>query len=337
MTERIEDLLESAIGFREVFFSDRHDEAFRLFNGFTEGCPELSVDLYGKSIVIHNYADKPDPASSAASAAERFLTRRFDWLNAIVVKTRNSDDANERRGRVVFGAEPERRITENGIRYAIDLSLNRDASFYLDTRNVRCWAKQSLKDKSVLNTFAYTGSLGVAAAAGGASHVVHLELNRKFLNVAKTSYTLNGFQIDKADFMTGDFWPLINRLKASGKLFDCVFLDPPIYSATSKGVVDLARGYTRLINKVRPLIAHNGYLVVINNALYVSGADYIRELEALCSDEYLTIDQVIPVPDDSVGYRQRTSPVTDPTPFNHSTKIVVLKIRRKDEAATSPI
>jgi 23S rRNA (cytosine1962-C5)-methyltransferase len=92
-----------------------------------------------------------------------------------------------------------------------------------------------------------------------------------------------------------------------------------------------------LINKIRPLIAHNGYLVAINNALFVSGADYIRELEALCSDEYLTIDELIPVPDDSVGYQQRTAPVTDPTPFNHSTKIAVLKIRRKDEAAASLI
>jgi len=337
MTERIEDLLEKAIEFREGFFSESHQEAFRLFNGFAEGFPELAVDLYGKTIVIHNYADKPLLASASANAAERFLTKRFHWLSAIVVKTRNSVDVRERRGRVVFGTEPDRKILENGVLFAIDLTLNRDASFYLDTRNVRFWAKQSLRDKSILNTFAYTGSLGVAAAAGGASRVVHLELNRNFLNVAKTSYTLNGFQIDKADFMTGDFWPFINRLKASAELFDCVFLDPPIYSSTSKGVVDLARGYARLVNKVRPLIAHNGHLVAINNALYVSGADYIREIEALCSDGYLSIEEIIPVPDDSVGCRRGTVLVTDPSPFNHSTKIAVLKIRRKDEAAATPV
>src|SRR5262249_17726969 len=214
-------------------------------------------------------------------------------------------------------------------------TINRDASFYLDTRNIRHWGKQRLKNKSVLNTFAYTGSLGVAATAGEASRVLHLELNSKFLNVAKTSYALNGFKINKSDFMAGDFFSVVNRLKTTSELFDCVFLDPPIYSATRKGVVDLARGYTRLINKVRPLIAHNGYLIAVNNALFVSGADYMKEIEALCADVYLTVEEILPVPDDFVGRQRGAAPVTDLATFNNSTKIVVLKVLRKDQAAAS--
>ena len=334
-TERIDDLLESALAFRDELFSDRHEEAFRLFNGFTEGCPELVVDLYARTIVIHNYADNPAAGVSFVSAAQRFLADRFDWINAVVVKTRNSRDSQARSGLLVYGNHADRKIIEDGIWYAIEPTINRDTSFYLDTRNVRHWAKQGLKSKSVLNTFAYTGSLGVAAAAGQASRVLHLELNRKFLNIAKTSYVLNGFQINKADFLNGDFWPLINRLKASGELFDCVFLDPPIYSATRKGVVDLAHGYTRLINKVRPLIAHNGYLVAINNALFVSGVDYMKEIEGLCADGYLTVEEILPVPSDFVGRQRGAVQITDPAPFNHSTKIVVLKVLRKDQAAAS--
>jgi len=120
-------------------------------------------------------------------------------------------------------------------------------------------------------------------------------------------------------------------LKAADELFDCVFLDPPIYSATSKGVVDLAQSYTRLINKVRPLINHEGYLVAINNALFFSGAAYLKEIESLCADGYLTIEDLIPVPADSIGDSriQPTGSIADPAPFNHSTKIVVLKVRRK--------
>ena len=94
---------------------------------------------------------------------------------------------------MVQGKAVDRKIRENDTWYAIDPMINRDASLYLDTRNVRLWARQNLRDKSVLNTFAYTGSLGVAALAGGASRVVQLDLNRQFLNVAKDSYTLNGF------------------------------------------------------------------------------------------------------------------------------------------------
>lgn len=325
------ELIEDALAFRAAFFDERHETAFRLFNGFTEGNPDLAIDLYARTLVIHNYADKPAQGLASVQAAQQFLLERLPWIQAVVVKTRNSQDPQEKRGRLVYGEAADRKILENGVWYAIDPMLNRDASFYLDTRNVRLWASNRLRDKSVLNTFAYTGSLGVAALAGGAARVVHLELNRRFLNVAKTSYTLNGFPISKGDFQTGDFWPRVNKFKADGERFECVFLDPPIYSATTRGVVDLAKSYTRLINKVRPLINHDGYLVAINNALFVSGAAYLKEIESLCADGYLAVEELIPVPADFIGEPNalRAGSVTDPAPFNHSTKIVVLKVRRK--------
>jgi 23S rRNA (cytosine1962-C5)-methyltransferase len=212
------------------------------------------------------------------------------------------------------------------------LLINQDASFYLDTRNLRLWAKTHLTEKSVLNTFAYTGSYGVAASAGGARRAVHIDLNRRFLNLAKSSYALNGIPILRANFMQGDFWILTNRLKRADELFDCVFLDPPFFSSTQGGIVNLLQHNTRVINKVRPLIKDGGQLVTINNALFVSGADYLQTLEILCTDGYLSIESFIPVPPDISGYshtRIRELPV-DPSPFNHSTKIAVLRVRRKD-------
>lgn len=97
------------------------------------------------------------------------------------------------------------KIREHGVWYSVALQMNRDASLYLDTRNLRNWIQQNLSSQRVLNTFAYIGSLGVAAQAAGALRVVQLDLNRNFLNVAKTSCTLNGFPIHKAGFQSGDF------------------------------------------------------------------------------------------------------------------------------------
>ena len=120
-------------------------------------------------------------------------------------------------------------------------------------------------------------------------------------------------------------------MKRTGELFDCVFLDPPFFASTDKGSVDLVAEGKRLINKVRPLINDDGRLVAINNALYVSGGEYMRTLEALCVDGYLKIAELIPVPEDFIGYAstRREAPVTDPAPFNHSTKIAVMEIKRK--------
>lgn len=329
--ENLPSLFEKSTTARAELFDAHHQAAFRLFNGFTEGCPALVADLYATSIVLHNYADHPEEGRPIIEAALQFYQSRLPWIRSIVLKTRNGITAQEKNGVLLFGAQATSRTREHSVWYAIDLLMNRDSSLYLDTRNLRQWALQNLRGKTVLNTFAYTGSLGVAAHAGGAKRVMHLDLSRKFLNIAKTSYTLNGFPIRKRDFQTGDFWPLINRFKREGERFDCVFLDPPFFATTPKGVVDLTQNYAKLINKVRPLINDNGYLIAINNALFLSGAAYLKTLESLCDDHYLKIEELIPVPADFTGYDQTQSmtPITDPAPFNHSTKIAVLRVRRK--------
>ena len=333
MPDYITSLLTAALAPRADLFDARHESAFRLFNGFFEGCPDLVIDLYARTLILHNYADPPQDAQAVIQEAQEYLRAQLPWVNAAILKTRNAPEAAARNGVILYGEKPDRRVRDpkGDVWYAVELLLNRDASFYLDTRNLRHWATHHLKGKTVLNTFAYTGSLGVAAQASGASRVVHLDRNRAFLNVAKTSYTLNGLPIIKSDFQAGDFFSSVNRFKREGTLFDCVLVDPPFFSTTSKGTVDLVNESHRVINKVRPLVADGGHLVAINNALFLSGAEYMRTLESLCADGYLSIEELILVPSDFTGYPQtivRTPPV-DPAPFNHSTKIAALRVRRK--------
>jgi len=331
MAEPIISLLEKATAAREPLFDTGHKTAFRLFNGFTEGCPDLVVDLYARTAVLHNYAERPEQDLPLVDAAKAFLQERFPWLQAGIVKNRNSPSAEEKRGKLLFGEEPDRKVQEQGIWYAVDLRMNRDASLYLDTRYLRQWALQHLGCKTVLNSFAYTGSLGVAAWAGGAKRVVQLDLNQQFLNLAKRSYSLNGFPINKTDFMVGNFWSQVSRFKRAEEGFDCVLVDPPFFSTSSKGSLDLNTDSARLINKVRPLVNDGGWLVSVNNALYVSGREYMQRLEGLCADGYLKIAELVPVPEDLIGYAETCTgaPITDPAPFNHSTKMAVLEVRRK--------
>jgi 23S rRNA (cytosine1962-C5)-methyltransferase len=322
-------LLKKALESRAHLFDPWHETAFRLFNGFTEGEPNLVIDLYASTLLIHNYADDPAQSKLVAERAAQILRDKLSWLRAGIVKTRNATSQEERRGQLLFGEGPDRKIKEHNIWYSIDLAMNRDASFYLDTRNLRKWLIENMREKTILNTFAYTGSLGVAALAGGAKSVMQHDLNRGFLNIAKTSYTLNGFPIRKEDFITADFFTLVAKLKRTGQTFDCVIIDPPFFSTTSKGKVDQVHESARLINKVRPLINDSGILIAINNALYVSGKEYMQTLEDLCKDGYLSIRELIPVPEDVIGYTPIRSLITDPAPFNHSTKIAILDVKRK--------
>jgi len=327
-------LLAEAFAARADLFDANHETAFRLFHGFSEGCPTLAIEIYARTIVLHDYANAGDflqDKQTVLREIQEYLYSQFPWLRAILLKTHRSSTFSVRQGVLLYGEKVDRRIREHGVRYAIELRMHGDTSFYLGTRNLRAWAVQHLNRKTVLNTFAYTGSLGVAALAGGARHVVYLDHNRSFLNVAKASYSLNGFSFNKADFQVGDFWTQVNHLKRVNQRFDCVLLDPPFFSTTNRGTVDLVTQSQRVINKVRPLINDGGYLVSVNNALFVSGVDYLRSLEVLCADGYLSIEELLPVPLNCTGYPQTTVGAlpADPTPFNHSTKIAILRVRRK--------
>lgn len=323
--------LSSALEVRSGMLDDAHQDALRLFAGFYEGSPELVVDLYASTLVLFGYAADSQKNTHQLHAAQQHLLTRLPWVTCVLQKNRSATDSVQRSGQVTFGKSPVEKICEQGVWYAIDLQMHQDASFYLDTRLLRNWLKENAAGWRVLNTFAYTGSLGIAALAAGATHVLQVDRSKKFLSLARQSGMLNHLDIGRMKLRAADFFSEVSQLKRRGELYDCVIVDPPFFSSTKMGTVDLVNESSRLINKVRPLVKDGGTLVVINNALFLSGADYLQSLDKLCVDGYLSIEQFIPVPVDVTGFPQTRvdSPPTDPSPFNHPTKIALLRVKRK--------
>jgi hypothetical protein len=50
LKEALPSLLEKAIASRVPLLDSRHESAFRLFNGFYEGYPDLALDVYGRTL-----------------------------------------------------------------------------------------------------------------------------------------------------------------------------------------------------------------------------------------------------------------------------------------------
>ena len=186
-----------AIECRHELLHAEPDGALRLFNGFYEAQEDLVIDRFSSTLVIFNHGNPPENRGDSIREIQDVLLKNFPGISCILVKTRRSADPSERQGRITFGDLPAESIVENGVRYALDLRLNQDASFYLDTRNLRTWLKDHAAGWHVLNCFAYTGSLGAAALAGGAARVNQLDLSQRFLSVAKKTYHLNDFRSRK--------------------------------------------------------------------------------------------------------------------------------------------
>jgi 23S rRNA (cytosine1962-C5)-methyltransferase len=271
------------------------------------------------------------------SAADQFPTNLPESASLPAVAG-NDTSMDERRGRLLFGDKPDTWIEENGVRYALELTMNQDAGFYLDTRGLRAWLKIHATNRRVLNTFASTGSLGVAALAGGAARVVQLDLSRRFLGLARRSAQANRLPAEKHILRPGNFFTLSSQMRRDGEEYDLVILDPPFFASSGQGRVDLNQDPLRLINKVRPLVADGGWLVAVHNALFVSGAEYQAALEGLCAGGYLRLEERLEVPADVTGYPETifSSPPADPTPFNHPTKIAILRVKKKGSLFPTP-
>jgi len=324
-------LLKSALDCRKSLLEDQRHSVIRLFNGFLEGWPDLIVELFGQTIVIYDRSKDASISPTTLSDIKSFYLEHLPWLHCILVKSRYSKSASKRKGTVLYGDQPDGQVAENGIWYALDLAMHQDSSLYIDTRNLRKWLSKHAHHWQVLNTFAYTGSLGAACLAGGAKRVIQTDQSVKFLEIAKLTYKLNSFAVNPEDFMIGNFFSITSQFRCSGQEFDCVILDPPFFSSSKWGTIDTERQFVNLINKVRPLIKDQGFLIAINNSLYVQGEDYVQRLTNLGKDGYVKFIETIAVPQDVIGYPetiQQALPV-DPAPFNHSTKIAILSIRKK--------
>ena len=125
---------------------------------------------------------------------------------------------------------------------------------------------------------------------------------------------------------------MVAGFKNQSDLFDCVILDAPLFSKTRRGSVDLLQNWHGLVNKLRPLVAHEGWLVAINNALFLPGSELMESVKKLTSDGYLEVSEIVFVPQDVTGYAESIvgKAPADPAPFNHPTKIIIMRAYRKD-------
>lgn len=314
----VSDLLAEAFRRREALFNDPETNAYRMFNGFTEGCPLFTVDRYNRTAVIQWMSGRVEPALHFSAPLIEYCRQHIPGVEQVLWKDRYRKNRTD-------GEKPWKAvesIREWNVPYCVDLMLNKDCGFYLDSALLRKWLLQHAAGLRVLNTFAYTGSLGDAAAAGGALSVTQTDINRNYLRTRHS----------EQEYLFGDFFHVAASLRRSDRLFDLILLDPPFFASAGRSAkVDQERNTVSLINKVRPLAAHHGKIVAVNNALFLSGRDYLKQLDSICGD-CLSIGDIIPVPESFYGYSP-ISPNTlpaDPAPFNHPTKIVILDVVRKD-------
>ena len=129
-------------------------------------------------------------ASTAATRSRATTTRRR---------------AARPRGSVLWGAEPPERIAidEHGMKVLVDVRRGQKTGHFLDQRENRRMVRDLARGPpEALNLFGYTGGFSVAAALGGARHVVSVDVDQDAIALARENFRANG--LDPADHAFAD-------------------------------------------------------------------------------------------------------------------------------------
>lgn len=150
-------------------------------------------------------------------------------------------------------------ITENGVKYLVDVAEGQKTGFFLDQKLNRAAVARLAKDAEVLDCFTHTGSFGLNAALGGAKHVTSVDISEKALAQARQNAEMNGVS-DRVDYVQADVMDYLTALQAEGKSYDLVILDPPAFTKSRDAVKAAVKGYRRLNTEGMKLVRDGGLL-----------------------------------------------------------------------------
>jgi 23S rRNA (cytosine1962-C5)-methyltransferase len=115
--------------------------------------------------------------------------------------------------------------------------------------------------REVLDCFSYTGGFTVNVLAGGAKSVLAVDSSSDALSLARENAALNGFSADQTEFLEGDVFQVLRKLRDAARSFDMVILDPPKFASTASQAEKAARGYKDINLLAFKLLRPQGILV----------------------------------------------------------------------------
>jgi len=203
----------------------------RVIYGEADFLPGLVIDKFSDVLVVE----------SLALGIDRLKKRIVDLVKQVLAEdgifirgVYERSDARDRKregmenvkGFIGAPFDTKVEITENDIRYLVDVKEGQKTGFFLDQKYNRLSIRKVCPKARVLDCFTHTGSFALNAAYAGASYVLGVDASEVGIAQAKENAALNGLD-GATEFLCEDVFDLLPRLGSEGQRFDVVILDPP--------------------------------------------------------------------------------------------------------------
>lgn len=236
----------------------------RVIFGEADFLPGLVVDKYEDVLVVQCLALGMEQFKSDIVEILKKILRE-DGIQIRGVYERS--DANERtkeglpkvKGFIGETFDTDVEITENGVRYLVDVVNGQKTGFFLDQKYNRLAMQRICRGKKVLDCFTHMGTFALNAGIAGAADVTGLDISEYAVQQAAENARRNGLD-GTVHFRCANVLDELPRLAEAGERYDVVILDPPAFTKSREATKNAIRGYREINMKGLKLVKDGGYL-----------------------------------------------------------------------------
>lgn len=233
-------LLRKTLGFSD----NKNTNCYRLIHAEGDNCPGLIIDIYDTTAVIQCHSigmhRSINELKNAVLQEVKFIDTIYDKSAAYLPK----EYAETIENTYLTGNAKEIIAVENGNKFLIDAEHGQKTGFFLDQRDNRNLLAKYCTNKSVLNTYCYSGGFSMYALNNNAKEVVSIDSSKTAMDLVTKNTTLNfGSKSVNHHTICDD---VFHFFKISDLNFDVIILDPPAFAKNIAKRHNAVQAYKRL-------------------------------------------------------------------------------------------
>lgn len=258
--------IRAAYAVREAVGLVREDNnTFRLIHGEGDNLPGLIVDIYGSTAVVQAHSVGMHLHRMAIAEA---LVAEVKQVERVYYKSDDTlpfkaDIKGDKTGWLLgtpHSQDEEYWAVENGLSFRIDWLKGQKTGFFIDQRENRALVERYARGKDVLNMFCYTGGFSLYALRGGAKTVDSVDVSRKAIDLVNVNVARNFPDCNCHNAVAQDAFEYLTDMRAQGRTYNIIILDPPAFAKHRDAVKNALRGYQRINAKAIEMIREGGLL-----------------------------------------------------------------------------
>ena len=268
----------------------------RIIFGEADFLPGLVVDKYAGVLVVQSLALGIDRMKlEIISLLREVLARDGMEIRGVFersdAKVRLQEGMERYKGFIGPEFDTKVEMTENGVRYLVDVLDGQKTGFFLDQKYNRLAIQRLCSGARVLDCFTHTGSFALNAGLGGAREVLGVDASDLAVAQAEENAALNGLS-DRVKFLCADVFELLPRLEREGEKFDLVILDPPAFTKSKSSVKNAQKGYREISLRAMKLVRDGGFLATCSCSHFMTCELFTQTLNQAAHDVRRRLRQV---------------------------------------------